>query len=339
MTEEESGRKLSWFSAPGEGFGTAPADADDMHIMSVGADPAATETYWFTVNLPKQRMVGSFYLKIRQALGSCASGVWFYRGVHPDPLLVDHMNYHMSIAKPSLVDGIIDVRQVGLTIGIVEPKRRWRLAYNAPDGSASVDLECEARSPLAMTVSGEHFDQAMWCYGTVRLENETIEVNAPGFRDRTWNAPRPEDKLDQPPLSYIYGMMDEGKSSFCLRGGDDPAHGVEWSNMFDLTVEQLFHGGWLFLDDELLIVNRMSKRTRRDFSQKARPLYQEIAFEDSRGRQHMLKGDVVGAMFYQPWGNCGAWMCNTQWSLNGIHVGFGEIQELVWARYARSCWK
>ena len=336
---EESNQKLTWFSAPGEGFGRIPEYPEAMHPAGPDANPTATETYWFTVNLPEQRLVGSFYLRIRQASGGCAAGAWFYRGVSADPLLIDHMNYHLSGQTPSLSDGKIAIPHVGLTIEILEPGRCWRLRYSSSDGTAEADLRCEARSPVVMALSNEHFDQSMWVYGSIRLGSENIVVNAPGFRDRTWNAPRPEDKLDQPPLSYIYGMFDNGRSSFCIRGGDDPSKGVEWSDTFDLTAEQLFHGGWIYLNDELLTIKSMSKRTERDFTQKARPLSQTIAFEDSSGGHHKLVGKVVGAMYYQPWGNCGAWMSNTQWELDGKYPGVGEIQELVWSRYAKSYWK
>jgi hypothetical protein len=335
---EDASKKLTWFSAPGGAFGAVPDDAELLHPVADDADPTSTETYWFVVNVPEHSLVANFYLKIRQTFQGCAAGGWIYRGIATDPLLVEHMNYHMSVPAPKLVASALHVPQAGLTFEIVKPTLNWNIRYRAKDGSAEATLACEARSPVVMTVSGEHFDQAIWCKGIIGLGDETFEIDAPGFRDRTWNAPRPEDKLDQPPLSYIYGVLDGGSASFCLRGGDDPAMGVEWQDMFPMTNAQMFHGGWLFVDGELRSIARMSKRTQRDFSVKARPLTQRIEFEDCRGAAHVLEGKVVGAMFYQPWGNVGAWMSNTEWTLDRRWTGYGEIQELMWSRYARKYW-
>jgi hypothetical protein len=339
MSIKQANEALSWFSAHGDQFAAAPPGAEFLHELKEGADPTASETYWFAFSLADAGILAHFYTVLRQGFPSAMAGAWVYRGVAPDPLLIEHMNYRYSVPKPSFMGSRLPIPQVGLEFDIVEPTKHWSVTYRAPDGSAEAKLNCVALSPLVMAPSGEHFDQAIWCKGTLRVGNENFVVDSPGFRDRTWNAPRGEDRLNFPPLDYIWGVLDDGAASFCVRGGDDPARGAEWVGKFSLTTEQVFHGGWIFVNGELRAVTKMSKQTERDFLNKARPLTQRIELVDATGENHHIEGRSIGAMFYQPWGNVGAWMSHMQWTLNGTRSGEGEVQEMMFSEYAKAFWK
>lgn len=340
MSSREASNHLNWFTAAAVELGGVDAGCEFLHESgAVPLQPTASETYWFTVNLPEEGLVAAFYIVVRQTIPTCLAGVWMYRGLASDPLLIEHMNYRFSLPRPTFVGSRLPVAPIGLDIDVVEPMKRWTVAYHPADAGIAADIECEALMPPVLASSKEHFDQAIWCKGILRIGGRSYDVDAPGFRDRTWNAPRGEDSLAHPPLDYSWGVMERGRAAFCIRSADDPALGVEWSDRLSLPAERLFHGGWLYIDGSLYGVTRVSKRSERDFSCKGRPLSQKITFEDDQGGTHELTGQVVGAMYYHPWGNVGAWMSNTVWTLDSTLRGHGEIQELMWSGYAKACWR
>ncbi len=338
MNEKNRTKELPWFTATSGVFGENLPVNDFVHTEVPPEPYSISETYWFNFGDPKTGLVADFYTVMRRNLDIALTGVWIYRGMNREhPMLIEHYNVQTALPPHKLEGNVISAATFGLDFEIVEPMHRAAVRYAPASGDAAADLQFEALLPMVTTAHNDHYDQAMWCKGTLRLGNETIKVDAPGFRDRTWGVARPEEALKHPPLAYIWGVVDDGRSAFNLRIGDDPEKGAEWAGAYDLGSQQIFHGGWLQIKGELRAIVKASRTTKRDASNMMKPLEVRVDFEDSAGESHVLLGRTRSAMWFLPWGNIFAWFAYLEWSLDG-KTGNGEVQDFTWPDYCRRFW-
>ena len=101
-----------------------PADTDD---------PYWTETCWFTFAVPERRLSGQLYPFFRTNQGVCAAAayVWDESGDQPWNVRYAKNFWHLRIPEQPLSD--ISLPN-GIRYRCVEPRHRYDLAYDDPDG-------------------------------------------------------------------------------------------------------------------------------------------------------------------------------------------------------------
>ncbi|MET0986902.1 MAG: hypothetical protein ABW034_16015 [Steroidobacteraceae bacterium] len=336
---QNSTDELPWFTAPARTFGANDPANESVQTEHPKEPYSIAETYWFSVGNPQGGLVADFYTVMRRNLNVALTAVWIYRGMDREhPMTIEHYNHQTALPSHEVTEKSIKAATFGMSFEIIEPLKRTAVRYRPPNGEVEADLNFDALLPMVTTASADHYDQAMWCTGRLRLRDEVIEVNAPGFRDRSWGVQRPEEPLKHPPLAYIWGVGSDKETAFNLRVGDDPSRGVEWDGVYPVTASQIFHGGWLQRGGELRSIVKASRQTRRDATNLMKPLEVTIRFEDDQGESHLLRGRPVSSMWFFPWGNVFAWFEYMVWDLDG-RTAHGEVQDFTWPDYCRRFWK
>jgi len=151
---------------------------------------------------------------------------------------------------------------------------------------------------MVTTAQNDHYDQAMWCKGQLTIGGEAVHLDGPAFRDRSWGTQRPEESIKHPPLAYIFGVMDGGGEAFNFRIGDDLSKGTEWTDTYDLSPRQMFHGGWFQTNGETRAIVKASRTSKRDPRNMMKPMELRIDFEDSAGQQQVLVGQPKSSFWF-----------------------------------------
>jgi hypothetical protein len=329
--------ELPWFTADAGWFGENKASNDFVHREHPAQPYSISETYWFCFCDPHNGLTADFYTILRRNMNVALCGVWIYRGMEREtPMTTVHYNVQPTLPLEPMQGNVQSSASFGLSFEITEPLQRATVRYRPQSGEAQADLHFDAVLPMVTTSKDDHYDQAMRCTGTLRLGNDIIAVDAPGFRDRTWGVARPEEPLRHPPLAYIWGIVDDGRIAFNFRIGDDPA-GAPWATHYGLSNEQLFHGGWLQIDGSLRAIVKASRKTVRDPKNMNKPIDVRIDFEDNNGEQHVLTGRPRSSMWFMPWGNVFAWFEHMDWILDG-KSGSGQVQDCTWPEFCKRYW-
>ena len=251
--------KLDWLRSSRVGFGSSISADDLYHGVGDRIEHDLCETWWFEAIVPEKQLVASFYISARPNLGICSSGSWMWSGMHRTQSSADHLDYQIYLPLPTFEGNRISVPQAGLEIEVIDPLRKNHVVYKSPDGTAEADILFEGLFDPVMRSNGKHFEQAMRGRGTIRIGNETYQVDSFSFRDRSWGEPRPERGLVHPPIGWLCGVLDDGRVAFNLSGSDDPGKGAEWAGAYPLSASDVFYDGWISYDGKVRKVVSMSK--------------------------------------------------------------------------------
>lgn len=159
---------------------------DDQFHPPTDDDPYWTETCWFTFAVPERKLSGQLYPFFRpnQGVTSGAAYFWDDSGSAPWNIRYGKNFWHLPLPADA------DLADISLPNGIryrcVEPLKKYEIGYDDPDGDdLHVNLTFEAVCEPNY-LGGSHLDQPGRYTGTIMLEGEEIEVDAYGFRDRSW---------------------------------------------------------------------------------------------------------------------------------------------------------
>ena len=166
-------------------------DHDRFH-RPASDDPYWTETCWFTFTAPERRLSGQLYPFFRPNQRVTSGGAFFWDDTSGDlhSCLYARNFWHLPLPEDA------DLRDIRLPNGIhyrcLDAGKRYALRYADPDrpDDCNVDLVFEAICPPNFLgeelESGGHYDQPGRYTGTLRLRGEDVNVDAYGFRDRSW---------------------------------------------------------------------------------------------------------------------------------------------------------
>ena len=184
---------------------------DDLHEPTSDS-PLWTETFWLSFGIPERQMQVCVYPWFRKNIGMQAGGVlaWDSSGELPWEMLYCEYDYHIPMS-----DGL-DLRSAalpnGLTIECTEVQRQYRVGYVNEDISLAVRF-VGLMDPLVSGHDGRpsHIDQPGLVTGSLTLRGETIAVDGPGMRDRSWGV-----RADATRVGYAWGTTSGGGSFLCL---------------------------------------------------------------------------------------------------------------------------
>jgi hypothetical protein len=326
--------EVEWASKNYDGFGSAKQEDEFLHPEFVTTNPAysLTETYYFNFNVIERNLVGEIYLWVHGNLNMSTAGVWIWQGFKRHHFYAEHFNVHNFLPMPILRGDTISLKEIGLSFTIVKPLQTVIVRYHDAATGTRLEMTCEAASPVAMRGNNKHFEQVMRNTGELKLAGETISIDCFTVRDRSWGEARPEASAISPPLTWAVGTFDGARMAFNLNCTDDPARGPDWKGRYDVPDNLVMRDGWIFTDQELRKVKRISKITTRDPAHMMRPILHDFEFADDKGRVYQVTGETISSLPWSVWHNLHTNFCLTRWTLNGT-VGFGDVQDFYWKNY------
>lgn len=319
---------------------SAPATAGNPGRVPIGAghpddefhpptndDPAWSETCWFTFTVPERRLSGQFYPYFLANLGVAAGGAYFWdpSGHTPDSCRYAKNFWHLPFPDTPLTDLKL---ANGLSYRCVSPQERWELAYDDPDVPGRGEGELHAE--LTFTAVAEpnylfesHLDQPGRVQGVVALGGERIEVDAFGFRDRSWGT------------RSQYGPDIQGSGA--PRGGYSYATASDRDAFHTITMD--WGAGCVNLHGYLRRDGTRSKlvsavRTVVERDDDGYPVVVTVEGTDELGRELHAVGRTANrfGFFINP--NLFSLNCLTQWDVDGV-TAWGEDHDNWSASAAR----
>ena len=198
-----------------------------------------TETQYFGLCIPEQRIHGLFYCWRHPNLRIVTGGVWIFQGMKLEPLSCELFDWHDFMSDRVLSDDFRNFKLLNsYSVTVLEPLKRHRLSYSDPSRGNAFNLEYEALAPPASWAKGLHFDQAMKVRGELSLAGKKYGVNCYNVRDRSWGKLRPEEHNRVPPIVWMTGVFSDNFFFNCT-AFDHPDLDPDWQGLFpDITADR-----------------------------------------------------------------------------------------------------
>lgn len=292
-------------------------------------DPHTVHTHFVGACVPEEAISILTYIRYQPAFGLCSGGVDIYRGLDNAVLPeVAHFDYEYTMPWPEISGNRITTAN-GLSMDFVEPGKRINVTYAAPDGSAELELTAEGITPLVARGhitpdEGDHVElepggseQFMHMTGSVRLGDESFEVDANYARDRSWRQVRREgrDVVVYPPITWTPVYFGD-HLAFNQISFEDPASDPPWAGSFEIPDGAPTHNwGWLYRDGELRDLASVRRRVSKHHPVYMAPLEMEIELTDERGDDYLVRGEAIGfAPILGGWPNLTAFESLMHWT-------------------------
>jgi hypothetical protein len=312
-------------------FGRVKDSDELLHPNAIIAGDTLTETWAYMWYVPEARISAMVHIWVHPNLGVVTAGIGVWQGHKHSAISAELMDVPVFNSAKDLGDGR-EMRFVsGLRVEILEPFRKIRIRYDDSKRGNAVDLTVSDFSPPVMRGSENHFDQATDNRGTMTLRGKTFQVNGLGMRDRSWGQLRTEALVSGPPFTWMTGTFADSKIAWNVAGFDDPDKSPLWAGLFDIKREHTIHDGWVWADGRLSRLTDAWQTTVRDPAT-LRPVSHKIHFNDDRGRSYDLTGRVIASVPWNSWINMSAFICCTEWTLNG-EIGWGDTQDVQWGDF------
>lgn len=312
------------------------SDKDELlHPEATIPGDSLTETWAYLWYIPEERIYSQIHIWVHPNLGIVTAGIGVARGHKSSMISAELLDVPAYVSAAHIGDGRDMKFANGLHVQIIEPFKKMRITYEDAVRGNALDLTVTDFSPPVMRGSENHFDQATHNKGTVTLRGKTYAIDSHGMRDRSWGQLRTEGLVPGPPFTWMTGVFAEQQISWNLAAFDDPARDPDWKGLFEVDREEMIHDGWICIGDKMSRFSNASKITRRD-PQTLRPLSHEIRFTDQWGRDYEITGRITATLPWTGWPNMFAWLCLTEWSMDGKVVGWGDTQEVQWGDYTHA---
>lgn len=289
--------------------------ADDEFHPPTSDDPWWTETCWFTFTVPERALSGQLYPFFRPNLGVTAGGayVWDDTGDQLWNCRYAKNFWHLPMPDRPLSD--LELPN-GIRARCLEPGTRYAIGYRDPDGGElEIDLEFEGVTPVNR-LGESHLDQPGRYTGTIRLEGETIDVDAYGFRDRSWGV------RSQFGAGLVGSPARRGGYSYATAS---PSHGFHAITM-DFDDGPVGEGRCVAIHGSILRDGRWAKLAtgerrvvERDRATGA-PVAVALSITDELGRSLEAEGTCRNRLGLHLNPNLFTWNCLTRWRFDGIEA-------------------
>lgn len=311
----------------------------DDYLHEGSPSPYWNETGWFSFMAPDRDLCGFLYMYHRPNVGYTVAGVavWDPRGAETyDCLLYDWGEAYRMAPGAEMFDFSVDN---GLTVSLIEPLKQVRFNYRgqtAYNADVALDLTFTSDQPpyageLATDGMQEwgtgHFDQFGRMTGNLVVDGETIDIDCPAQRDRSWGV---RNIVNNPRGEFVWAIGET--SSFqvlavnTLAPAVDPGTGTTEDVVFGYYVKDDEHGALTKGTGGTIEV------TERDAS--GRPVTLRVDATDSLGRRLEATGRVRSLLNWQGYSWLTIFWCLIEWEFDGQRA-FGELQDYWPLHHAR----
>lgn len=311
----------------------------DDYLHERSPDPYWNETGWFSFMAPEQNICGWIYMYHRPNVGYTVAGVAVWDGLDAqtyDCLLYDWGEPYKMAPDTEMFDFTVDN---GLSVSVIEPLRSLRFTYRGQTAfNAEVTLDLVFTSdqdPYSADLATDgmdewgagHFDQFGRMKGSLTVSGQTIEIDCPAQRDRSWGV---RNIVDNPRGEFVWAIGET--SSFqvlavnTLAPEADPGIGTVEDVVFGYYVKDGRSGALTKGSGGTIAV------TERDTT--GRPVTLHIATTDSLGRHLEATGRVRNLLNWQGYSWLTIFWCLVEWEFDGQRA-YGELQDYWPLHHAR----
>ena len=284
---------------------------DDRFHPPTTDDPFWTETCWFTFAVPERRLSGQLYPFFRPNQGVCASGAFFWDDGASELWRCRFAKNLWHLPMPAdLADFELES---GMALRCTEPLTRYELRYRDPDDDAlELELAFSAICPPNY-LGASHLDQPGRYRGRIRIEDEHFDVDAYGFRDRSWGV------RSQIGATITNSGAPRGGYSYATASERDAFHAITMAFQDDVAIP--IHG--YLLRDGVYAKLVPGKGRRTVLERDDAPTRVRIEAEDELGRTLEAEGACLNKIGLHLNPNLFTWNCLTRWTF-GDNEGYGE---------------
>ncbi len=281
---------------------------DDGFHPPTSTDPFWTETCWFTFTVPQRRLSGQVYPFLRPNQGVTTLGVFLWDDTGSQLWNCRYAKNLVHIPLAADADLADLSLEGGLSIRCLEDLSRYRVTYrDADEGHVAIDLEFEGiAEPNYLAES--HLDQPGRYRGTILLDGEEIEVDAFGFRDRSWG------ERSQIGAGIHHSGCMRGGYSYATQSEKDAWHAITMS--FGDTL--LPSHGYLLRDGVYAkLAGGKGFREVLERVDGTAPSRVRLVAEDELGRKLEAEGRCHNRLGLHLNPNLFTWNCLTEWEWDG----------------------
>lgn len=304
-------------------------EPSDERLHDRDEDPYWNESGWFGFMAPERHLSGWVYLYHRPNLGYTVGGVafWDRSGEHPhDCLYYDWGDPYPMVEGSEMFDFSLPN---GLRVEMNEPLQSFRFRYaNAAHGlyendACEIDLTWEAIAPPhdSGLPSGQdewghgHYEQPGRMRGSIEVRGETIEIDGPAERDRSWGRRRVAGN----PRGCFPWAVTEDSGFHVLAIGDSPPDEDDGMGPDKIIT------GWHLKDGEMGSITSGERRIL-ERGPDGRPLRTSVSATDSLGRELRAEGRTTNMLVWNGYSYLFQWWAQVEWQFDG-QTAYGEEQD------------
>jgi hypothetical protein len=286
---------------------------DDEFHPPAGDDPDWTETCWFTFTVPERRLSGQLYPFFKPTLNVVAGGAYFWddTGDQVWNCLYAKNFWHLPLPDQPLSN--LELGN-GARYRVVEPQRVYEVDFDDPDGAEEVSARLTFTAVAAANyLGGSHLDQPGRYTGTLILHGETIEVDAFGFRDRSWGPRRQHGQ------GITGSPAQHGGYSYATASEADGFHAIT----MDFGTGCIVIHGYLLRDGVWAKLASGEREVLERHAGTGCPTRVRVTATDEQGRTVTATGETLNRLGFPINPNLWTWNCLTRWEFDGV-TAFGE---------------
>ena len=324
---------LPFFLAQNTGLGQAVESDELLHPQYTGVvtDDSLSETQYFGISIPDQRIHGLGYLWHRPNLKIITGGIWVFQGIKDRTLDAEMFDMRAFMRDTALANDLHEYRlDNGYGVRIIEPLKRHQMTYEDAARGNRVDLEFSAVTPPVMFGDGKHFEQGMRVRGEIALRGKTYRMDGTTIRDRSFGKPRPERSMTKPPLSWMVSVFND-EFAFNCNMFDHVGSNAQATGAFAVPQDGALNGGWVWRNGRVTRIVSARKRVEREAGSLL-PKRIELELIDEQGNTLRMDGRLVASCPWTTWPNLIFANSLMRWECDG-HVGYGDCQEALWTDY------
>jgi hypothetical protein len=335
-----SSEQKPFYAVRNRGFVDAAPHDEQLHPTANAGitGDSLTETQYFGLCIPEERIHGVFYCWHRPNLGIVSGGVWVWQGMKPLALACEMYDWWDAMSDAVLADDLRTFKfENGYGVTVIEPLKRHHVFYQDPARGNVVDLKYEAIAPPVVFGDGTHLEQAMRVQGHLQLAGKSYKVDSYNIRDRSWGKLRPEAHSGMPPVAWLTGVFNEDFFFNCT-AFDHPDMDPIWKHKFPaFGAEKALIAGWIHKSGRVTEIIECRKRTVYNLTTLI-PETIEATVRDSSGATYNFSGKILAASTRAMWPNMNVALCLTRWECDGL-IGHGDTQDIQFYDFVRAMYK
>jgi hypothetical protein len=311
-------------------FLTMKPEWEYLQPVPKDAHYAWTETSMFGFNIPEHDIDCIVYYWHHPAMGITTGGLMIWRGKNTNQVECEYSDYRTAMPLPK--DHTNCTYANGVSVKMIEPLKRFHIAFSDKERNTHLDLHLSAIMPPACRHNGGHITQAMKTNGELVLNGEKFTIDGFHSRDRSWNEARDESLLKLPAINWTVGIVDENFAFHHLTF-DHLKHHPEWKGKL-IELDKHCQWGYVWEDGKLHGVIDCDQRSEV-YPGTLMPTRVESTLSATNGKKYRITGTAGATVQIQAWPNMAAHFALFRWDVDGRGVAYGDLQRCIW----RDAWR
>jgi hypothetical protein len=326
-------------------------DPQDHYLHKTNGDPWWNESTFMSLRVPGRNLMLMMYHYLRPNQNTAVGGPWVLDETGSDMATALHYAWDWHMPIPEGTEMFDCELPNGYKVETIEPQKEVRYAYQGP--GCEIDfVYTAARKPhytkarggeinpavtdFVLPIPGDvttgHYEQYGYANGQVVIHGERVAIeDSVVILDRSWGPRVVLSKMERRRVAYASAMASPDHAFHIFAVNSNPAD----EDQVEGTVDPIMAGYYVkdgVLGDVVSGTRRCIERSPFD----GQPLSEELQVEDSLGRTFTAVGrNFTPIRWPGIYGDFMSWVCQSEWTFDGIDAVPGEVQEWMMFRVYR----